>query len=76
LERPQVIRAAWTVDLREKENLMEDQLSFDLDGLAVDVFSLSENEAVVESLTGAHAMTEVAASCSCWSGGVGSCVSG
>lgn len=54
---------------------MEDDLAFDLDSLAVEVFTLTEkDEAEVESLTGAHAMTETAASCSCWSGN-GSCIS-
>jgi hypothetical protein len=56
-----------------KEEFMEDD-TFDLDGLAVDVFSLTEGEAEIESLTGAHGMTETAASCSCWSGN-GSCIS-
>ena len=53
---------------------MDDTLSYDLDGLAVDVFALTEDDTVVESLTGAHGMTEIAASCSCWSGN-GSCIS-
>jgi hypothetical protein len=52
-----------------------DELAFDLDDLAVDVFSVTEDGADVESLTGAHGMTETAASCSCWSGGNGSCLS-
>ena len=47
--------------------------AYDLDGLAVDVFTLDEAGAVVESLTGTHAMTELAASCPCtWECG-GSC---
>ena len=45
---------------------MEDRLSYDLDGLAVDVFSIAEGGASIESLTGAHGMTEVAASCQGW----------
>jgi len=46
----------------------------DLDDLAVDVVALAESDGAVESLTGVHGMTEVAASCSCWSGN-GSCIS-
>jgi hypothetical protein len=42
---------------------MPEDLPYDLDGLAVDVFSLAGPGAAVESLTGAHAMTELAASC-------------
>jgi hypothetical protein len=42
---------------------MNNELSFDLDSLAVDVFALTEGNTVVESLTGAHGMTELAASC-------------
>jgi hypothetical protein len=52
---------------------MADDLSYDLDGLVVDVFSLTDDGVSVESLTGAHAMVETAASCSCISGGGGSC---
>jgi hypothetical protein len=66
-------RAADNPDKKE-ESLVDDTLSYDLDGLAVDVFALTEDDTVVESLTGAHGMTEIAASCSCWSG-TGSCVS-
>jgi hypothetical protein len=52
---------------------MSNDLSYDLDSLAVDVFSLTEGSVVVESLTGAHGMTELAASCPCtWDCG-GSC---
>jgi hypothetical protein len=52
---------------------MNNNLAYDLDSLAVDVFSLTESDAVVESLTGAHAMTELSASCPCtWECG-GSC---
>ena len=58
----------------KEESLVDDTLSYDLDGLAVDVFALTEDDTVVESLPGAHGMTEIAASCSCWSG-TGSCVS-
>jgi hypothetical protein len=69
------LRARFT---ETKEEFMEEEFTeddtFDLDGLAVDVFSLTEGEAEIESLTGAHGMTETAASCSCWSGN-GSCVS-
>jgi hypothetical protein len=54
---------------------MDEDLTFDLDGLAADVFSLIEKDEEVESLTGAHGMTETAASCSCISGGQGSCIS-
>jgi hypothetical protein len=51
---------------------VEHNLSYDLDSLAVDVFSLTETTSV-ESLTGAHGMTELAASCPCtWECG-GSC---
>jgi hypothetical protein len=53
---------------------MEQELAYELDDLAVDVVALAESDVVVESLTGAHGMTEVAASCSCWSGN-GSCIS-
>jgi len=42
---------------------MSDRLAYDLDGLAVDVFSLVEDAGTVESLTGAHGMPELAASC-------------
>lgn len=42
---------------------MNNDLSYDLDSLAVDVFAVTAGNAVVESLTGAHAMTELAASC-------------
>jgi hypothetical protein len=42
---------------------VENNLSYDLDGLAVDIFSVTESGAVVEPLTGAHGMTEMAASC-------------
>ena len=52
---------------------MSDELFYDLDGLAVDVFSLTSGDAAVESLTGAHGMVETSASCSCISGGGGSC---
>jgi hypothetical protein len=53
--------------------LMRNELSYGLDSLAVDVFSLIEESAVVESLTGGHGMTELAASCPCtWDCG-GSC---
>jgi hypothetical protein len=44
-------------------NLASDNLAYDLDGLAVDVFALDEGDSVVESLTGAHAMADMAASC-------------
>ena len=49
---------------------MENSLAYDLDSLAVDVFELTETGMSVESLTGGHGMTELAASshciCSCW----------
>jgi hypothetical protein len=45
---------------------MADDLFYDLDSLAVDVFSITENETTVESLTGAHGATELAASCQGW----------
>ena len=52
---------------------MQNDLAYDLDSLAVDVFGLTESAVSVESLTGAHAMTELAASCPCtWECG-GSC---
>lgn len=51
------------VDLTEVKTAMSDELAYDLDGLAVDVFSLDQAGTVVESLTGAHAMTDLAASC-------------
>jgi hypothetical protein len=54
---------------------MAEDLAYDLDGLAADVFSLVEGDTELESLTGAHGATELAASCSCISGGNGSCVS-
>jgi hypothetical protein len=44
---------------------MDKPLAFDLDSLAVDVFELVDTGMTVESLTGGHAMTEVAASCRC-----------
>ena len=47
---------------------MDNDLAFDLDSLAVDVFSLTETATAVESLTGAHAITETAASCPCIGG--------
>jgi hypothetical protein len=45
---------------------MADELFYDLDGLAVDVFSVTESGAAIESLTGAHGATELAASCQGW----------
>lgn len=42
---------------------MNENLAYDLDGLAVDVFSLVDGGTAVESLTGAHGMTELSASC-------------
>lgn len=59
--------------MREKERgwrrvtvtRMTNDLAFDLDSLAVDVFSLADGDVIVESLTGAHAMTELAASTRC-----------
>ena len=52
---------------------MGNNLAYDLDSLAVDVFAVTGGNAVVESLTGAHAMTELSASCPCtWECG-GSC---
>jgi thiazolylpeptide-type bacteriocin precursor len=39
-------------------------LDFDLEDLAVDVFEIDDSGLAVESLTGGHGMTEVAASCS------------
>jgi hypothetical protein len=44
---------------------MEKSLAYDLDSLAVDVFELTDAGMSVESLTGGHAMTELAASCRC-----------
>jgi hypothetical protein len=44
---------------------VEKSLAFDLDSLAVDVFELTDSGMAVESLTGGHAMTELAASCRC-----------
>ena len=44
---------------------MEKSLAYDLDALAVDVFELVDTDVTVESLTGGHLMTEVAASCRC-----------
>jgi hypothetical protein len=43
---------------------MPDDLAYDLDSLAVDVFGLTEAAGAVESLTG-HGMTELATSCPC-----------
>jgi len=54
-------------------SLMQNELSYDLDSLAADVFSLTEENSVVESLTGAHGMTELAASCPTFSFCSGSC---
>lgn len=42
---------------------MSDRLAYDLDSLAVDVFRLVDSAGTVESLTGAHGITELAASC-------------
>lgn len=47
---------------------MNHDLAYDLDSLAVDVFSLTDSAATVESLTGAHAGVETAASCPCIGG--------
>jgi len=47
---------------------MSDDLAYDLDSLAVDVFSLTDAATMVESLTGAHGITETAASCPCIGG--------
>jgi len=58
-----------------KGSAMAEDLAYELDGLAADVFSLVEGDTELESLTGAHGATELAASCSCISGGNGSCVS-
>jgi|GEM_PF-585872 len=44
---------------------MTNNLAFDLDSLAVDVFTLADGDVIVESLTGAHAMPELAASTRC-----------
>jgi hypothetical protein len=44
---------------------LEKSLAYDLDSLAVDVFELTDAGMSVESLTGGHAMTELAASCRC-----------
>ena len=44
---------------------MAKPLAYDLDSLAVDVFEFEDSGMTVESLTGGHAMTEVAASCRC-----------
>ena len=44
---------------------MGNDLAFDLDSLAVDVFTLADGDVLVESLTGVHAMTELAASTRC-----------
>jgi hypothetical protein len=41
---------------------MGDSLAYDLESLAVDVFEITASGLTVESLTGGHAMTEVAAS--------------
>jgi hypothetical protein len=43
-------------------------LAYELDSLAVDVFELTDTGLTVESLTGGHGMTELAASshCICW----------
>jgi hypothetical protein len=46
-----------------EEFLMKD-LSYDLDELSADFFAITgDGNSVVESLTGGHAMTELAASC-------------
>jgi hypothetical protein len=49
---------------------LEKPLTYDLDSLTVDVFELADTDMTVESLTGGHGMTELAASshcfCSCW----------
>jgi hypothetical protein len=49
---------------------LEKSLAYDLDSLAVDVFELTDSGLAVETLTGGHGMTELAASshcfCSCY----------
>jgi hypothetical protein len=40
-------------------------LAFDLDNLTLDVFEISDDGLAVESLTGAHGMTELRASACC-----------
>lgn len=44
---------------------MSDDLAYDLESLAADVFSIVADGRAVESLTGAHGATELAASCPC-----------
>jgi hypothetical protein len=41
---------------------VDNSLAYDLESLAVDVFEITASGLTVESLTGGHAMTEVAAS--------------
>jgi Thiopeptide-type bacteriocin precursor len=45
---------------------MEKSLAYELDSLAVDVFELTDTGLTVESLTGGHGMTELAASSHCF----------
>lgn len=61
---------------------MSNSLAYDLESLAVDVFEITASGLTVESLSGGHAMTEVAASictprlcsssCCCAAGGASS----
>ena len=44
-------------------------LAYELDQLDLDVFEINDGQPVIESLTGAHGMTEFGASCCCdWFG--------
>jgi hypothetical protein len=45
---------------------LEKSLAYELDSLAVDIFELTDTGLTVESLTGGHGMTELAASSHCY----------
>ena len=44
---------------------MPTDLAFDLESLAVDVFTLDDEDTVLESLTGLPGGTEIVAACTC-----------
>jgi hypothetical protein len=53
------------VSSRAGESRASASLAFDLDNLTLDVFEISDDGLAVESLTGAHGMTELRASACC-----------
>jgi len=44
---------------------MPTDLAFDLESLAVDVFTLADENSTIESLTGLPARTDLVAACTC-----------